>query len=225
MIVNDVLENAAIENVSSLPATLATGRMVFLTTNSKMYVGNASKVPVVTGHSIGEIKYSMLTLAQFQAEYDTTWVLANGANVAGSNYATVTGNTNIPDLRGRFLRGKNNGRTGGSADPNGDLALGSDTAFRTGSPSGGISASSSQAGTHNHDIQTFGDLTGGGSTAEAGFVYANTADGGDTWHTPSSSVVRITTAPNHSHTIAIGNFDTETAPAYTVANIFIKINR
>ena len=67
---------------------------------------------------------SMLTLAQFQAINGTTWVLANGASVSGSAYATITGNSTVPDLRGMFLRGKNNGRADTNEDPGGERLLG-----------------------------------------------------------------------------------------------------
>jgi hypothetical protein len=70
---------------------------------------------------VGTIIHSMLTVAQFESEYGTNWVIADGRSVTGTLYATVTGNTTIPDMRGRFLRGKNNG---GTTNPDGDLALG-----------------------------------------------------------------------------------------------------
>jgi hypothetical protein len=73
---------------------------------------------------VGMIISSMLTLAQFQAINGTAWVLADGSNIAGSLYATTTGTTTIPDLRGTVLRGKNNGRADGNQNPGGDNTLG-----------------------------------------------------------------------------------------------------
>lgn len=81
-------------------------------------------VNVPTSGVIGEIKASMLTLAQFQAQFGTNWVLANGASATGTAYATLTGSTIVPDCRGVSLRGKNNGRSDGAQNPDGDLALG-----------------------------------------------------------------------------------------------------
>lgn len=72
--------------------------------------------------SIGEIRMAYLTQSQFQSEMGPGWVSADGRNVSGSSYATLTGASNIPDLRGVFLRGKDNGR---GINPDGDLALGS----------------------------------------------------------------------------------------------------
>lgn len=73
---------------------------------------------------IGMIVPSMLTLAQFQAINGTSWVLANGASVSGSTYAAITGSSTVPDLRGMFLRGKNNSRADTNEDPDGERSLG-----------------------------------------------------------------------------------------------------
>ena len=83
----------------------------------------------VTGSSVkdqgrvGDIIQSMLTEEQFIAENGAGWVLADGKNVAGTKYATLIG-ASIPDKRGQFLRGKNNGRADGNENPAGENALG-----------------------------------------------------------------------------------------------------
>lgn len=80
----------------------------------------------VTGSSVkdqgrvGDIIQSMLTEEQFIAENGAGWVLADGRAVSGSKYAALIG-ANIPDLRGQFLRGKNNGRNDGNENPDGEL--------------------------------------------------------------------------------------------------------
>jgi len=66
----------------------------------------------------------MLSEAQIQAQIGDCWVLANGRSVTGSDYETLTGFSNIPDARGVFLRSKNNGRSDGNENPDGELALG-----------------------------------------------------------------------------------------------------
>ncbi len=79
---------------------------------------------------VGSIVPSLLMEAQFQAVAGNGWVLADGRSVAGSAYAVTTGNNNIPDLRGMFLRGRNSGgstagvRGDGNENPDGVLALG-----------------------------------------------------------------------------------------------------
>lgn len=73
---------------------------------------------------IGAVQSSVLSLAQFQAQNGTGWILADGSNVAGSAYATILGTSNVPDMRGVYLRGKNNGRADGNQDPIGEQSLG-----------------------------------------------------------------------------------------------------
>lgn len=54
-------------------------------------------------------------------EIDTSggiWVLADG-RTATTAYFQATGKANVPDLRGMFLRGLNEGRDDGSQDPEG----------------------------------------------------------------------------------------------------------
>lgn len=72
---------------------------------------------------VGTIIHSMLTTTQFASEYGTNWVLADGRSVTGTLYASVTGNSTIPDMRGAFLRAK-----GSTYNPDGDLAVGTYTA-------------------------------------------------------------------------------------------------
>ncbi len=74
--------------------------------------------------SVGTIITSMLTETQFQSLNGVAWVLMDGRNVMGSAYTTLTGFTTIPDARGAYIRGKNNGRVDGFQNPSGDLALG-----------------------------------------------------------------------------------------------------
>lgn len=71
---------------------------------------------------VGTIIHSMLSVAQFEGQYGDNWVLADGRSITGTLYASVTGLTTLPDMRGRFLRGK------GANNPDGDLALGAYTA-------------------------------------------------------------------------------------------------
>lgn len=72
---------------------------------------------------VGTIIHSMLTTAQFATQYGDNWVLADGRSVTGTLYASVTGNSTIPDMRGAFLRAK-----GATYNPDGDLAVGTYTA-------------------------------------------------------------------------------------------------
>jgi len=75
---------------------------------------------------VGSVVASLLDETNFYATKSSSfWVLCDGRDVTGSLYNTVTGNTHVPDMRGLFLRGKNNGQTfptGGN--PNADEPLG-----------------------------------------------------------------------------------------------------
>jgi len=73
---------------------------------------------------VGSVIHSMLTEAQFQAQMGVGWVLMDGRSVSGSRYHQITNNSTLPDARGQFLRGKNNGRADGKENPDGDSALG-----------------------------------------------------------------------------------------------------
>jgi hypothetical protein len=94
---------------------------------------------------VGEIVASMLTQGPFQRVHGSEWVLADGQNVKGSAYSAATGMETVPDLRGVFLRGKNNGR---AADGNAELSLGAYQAdgFKTHVHSGVIGISGVKAG-------------------------------------------------------------------------------
>lgn len=73
---------------------------------------------------VGTVLPSMLTEAQFQDIATDDWILADGRSVGGSEYETITGDGSVPDLRGIFLRGKNNGRTTSEGNSAGDVSLG-----------------------------------------------------------------------------------------------------
>lgn len=74
--------------------------------------------PVLQSVPVGTIISSMLIPKAFEAEYGRNWILADGSTVASTSaYAKATGATNVPDLRGVFIRGLNLGREhGGDAE-------------------------------------------------------------------------------------------------------------
>lgn len=47
---------------------------------------------------IGEIKFSPLTLAQFQAVAGDTWIAANGQSSVGTKYASQYGQNTVPNI-------------------------------------------------------------------------------------------------------------------------------
>lgn len=86
---------------------------------------------------LGDVKYSILSEAEFQNVNGLGWVLMKGQNkvnlgIGGSepsvfDYFATTDNASLnflPDGRGLFLRGKNNGRADGAQNPDGENLLG-----------------------------------------------------------------------------------------------------
>ena len=185
-------------------------RMVYVAEDDTSYVGDGTKwVRSGGGGTIGDLKTSILSEANFIIENGSTWVLADGQDVTGSDYTNLTGLTVIPDYRGLFLRGKNHTRVDGFADPAGDRAIGdianNTTANATVTPFG-----TSNPGTHTHSLITPGGITQSSQTLTQSNVTSNTND--------------LTGASGaHTHTINCG--DVETAPKHGVVNYFIKINR
>jgi len=146
---------------------------------------------------VGTIIHSMLTTTQFTAEYGDNWVLADGRSVTGSKYSAVTSNSTIPDMRGTFLRGKDNG-VGRNAD--GDLALGTYTDDKFESH-----VHQQQYATPGANIPAVAEVASGGSHT--------TIHGTDIGQSSSGAAL---------NTIATGG--NETSPKSTIVNIFIRIN-
>lgn len=106
----------------SLPTGFSSARWVgYLDTGASAQINGASTTQEGT---VGQIRTALLTESQFQLENGMGWILADGRNVAGSRFSTLFGANTVPDLRGVALRGKNNGRSDGNQNPDGDLALG-----------------------------------------------------------------------------------------------------
>ncbi len=93
-------------------------------------MGGAINLCLANVLPLGSIIHSMLTESQFQGETSAGWVLADGRDCSASNYAALTGITTVPDMRGVFLRAKNNGRSTSTGNEGGDLSLGTYEADR-----------------------------------------------------------------------------------------------
>lgn len=167
------------------------------------------------GLPVGSIVHSMLTEAQFQAETREDWILADGGSVSGSRYTAITGNSNVPDLRGIYLRGKNNGRSDGNEDPTGDQALGTFEADQNQVHSHGVTDP-----THAHSIIR----EGGSSGSQETFDISTKTPGNP--HSYSSTNAQSNSWLGFSSTgITIDNQGSNDArPNSVVVNIFIKIN-
>lgn len=158
---------------------------------------NSVDITPATTTQVGDVVQSMLTEAQFQAERDGTWVLADGRSVTGTKYETITGNSNIPDLRGRFLRGKNNDRSASSGNASGEVNLGTEQSDRLGSHSHRVWGKTSTGASYNDPL----NFPASGITGEQ-------TVGNEGWFT---QYIENTGAA-------------ETNPRNVTVNFFIKIN-
>lgn len=148
---------------------------------------------------VGSLVDSMLTPDQFQGLVGnmTTWVLADGGPCEGTTYADLTGNTNLPDLRGIFTRGKNNGATTSQNNPAGDLPLGS--------------YNPDTLGSHDH-VGLFDQGT-------------NSRWGNQLFSTGQTLAILGTQPEGVSSDFYTGNTGAaETTPKYVTVNKFIRIN-
>lgn len=184
---------------------------------------------------IGDVKQSFLSVAQFIAEHDNTWVLCDGqTDITGSDLHATTGWTTTPDVRGRFLRAKDHGA---GVNPDGDIAEGATQAEAT-KPNGlsaSTTASTSPDGSHNHNQahNSEGPNTTGGWDGSEGPYLAQRGSLGDSYY----RLMGVNSVPNvalgapagsHSHPVSASTTlsgDNETRPVCTTLNMYIKINR
>ena len=177
--------------------------------------GSASAGDIWT---VGSIQQSILTETQWATALGTEftkWALADGRNVAGSKYATLTGNSTIPDLRGAYMRmaGVNNTKAnwdGGTlatfqedstALPKNRLAIASDGDHKH--LQGYRTTSTNYYEFGWKALEKSAPVSSNGSYAEADLAYTST---------------------NGAHTHAIQGGDAETRPKTYAVNYFIKIN-
>lgn len=152
---------------------------------------------------VGSVFPSMLTEPQLQALLNnpnpSTWVVADGRDVTGSQFQFVTGMTNIPDLRGIFVRGLNNG---GSA-----AGTRSDSYANPNDPSGTFTPGTlalDAVGPHYHNYATQRRNADGSAIADVWFT--NSSLGSNTYSTDQGSAtpqgsVLVETAPKNASLI------------------------
>ena len=165
---------------------------------------------------VGSIQTSWLTETQFRAALglnsseDHKWCLCDGRNVTGSQFQTITGLANVPDLRGSYLRmaGQN---SNSQPDWNGE-ALRGFQGWMTGRSRTTMTGVTNNTGSHNHQ---WGSEIAGSQRAAADYMIV------DGWN-----IKRYTSdSGNHTHTVTInGGGDRETRPNSFSVNHFIKIN-
>jgi hypothetical protein len=122
---------AVIEQMDDLNATVQNNRQLIIYFGEHLQALNAELANLKTDNEnlqtdlatvqtapvpVGTVVSSLIPVAQFQALYGTfsakaPWVLADGRDVTGSEYAKVMGRNTVPDLRGAFFRGAGNNAT------------------------------------------------------------------------------------------------------------------
>lgn len=125
------------------------------------------KISTIDPWPVGTIEESILTVSQFQNQSGDSWVLADGSSATGTQYAAKIA-FSLVDLRGGFLRGKNNGRVDSYANPGGDLATGTYQADQMKSHSHTVDAS------HVHTIPRSVSPGSSTSTVFTGTGFLNT---------------------------------------------------
>lgn len=169
---------------------------------------------------IGTIIASMLQFEKFQNIAGNTWKPADGRKVSTtSKYATLTGNTTLPDLRGMFIRGLNQfdplmgPRRDKYKDPDGSRRKAgkpqNDATSLPKNKKSPFKGKAMSAGDHSH-IYFKARSEGGrpGSQARASSEASTTGSAGD-----------------HTHTILItAGGDSETRPVNIAVFYYIKID-
>lgn len=100
--------SALIAAVAAIVVALITTRG--LTSEIRKDVAKLEALPV------GTVIASFLNETQLNDSGEGLWVLADGRRVVGSDYARITGQQEVPNLQGMFLRGLD---PKGSTDPDG----------------------------------------------------------------------------------------------------------
>lgn len=147
---------------------------------------------------VGTIRESMLDEAEFNNENPGTWVLMDGRSCAGSVYASLSGQSNVPNMltEGTFLRQAKAGRSKGSYEADDNKA-------------------------HDHFVTAGQDTTGYTGQRTDTSLRSNFRGDGDTSYSLTSHTVFGTRA-NSSPTDIRGA--AESRPKNIAVNFFIKID-
>jgi hypothetical protein len=187
-------------------------------------VAVATTAAVASGDlwQIGSIQQTLLTEAQWATALGvdaTKWVLADGRDVSGSRWATLTGQSRVPDLRGAFIRGA--GQNSNAKNNWNGGAVGAFHEDTTRIPRNtGFTGTTNNAGSHTHTGGYTAPRYGANSGSDV-----NPANPGGSGNDDLNGHLRIDAAGDHTHTVSInGGGDVETAPSHFGLNTFIKVN-
>jgi hypothetical protein len=184
-------------------------------------VAVATTATAVSTTPVGTIIQSVLTPQQFQTAMGadgSKWRLAAGGDCTGTAYATLTGATTLPDLRGSFLRMAGQSLSGWDGG-----ALNGFTEDSTARPKNAFTGSTNSAGGHTHNLwsRRMNAYSGAGyysaaQTVGEGIMAGGATDVSGRWMDSDGA---------HSHTTTVtGGGDAETKPKSYAVNYFIKVN-
>jgi len=127
---------------------------------------------VVCSGAVGDVKYSILNPTQFAAENGNCWVPMDGRSIAGSQLATITGMSNVPNGGGMFLRSQDFSNSNQDPDRDHNSAI----AQSQGDGNKSHSHSMSSEGGHNHSLG-IDNGAGGVDAAEPMLFLSEVCDG------------------------------------------------
>jgi len=166
----------------------------------------------VCSGAVGDIKHSILDPTQFAAVNGACWVPMDGRSIAGSQLATITGMTNVPDGGGLFVRSQ---EFSGSA--NNDPSRTSGTAIAT------LQGEAVQS--HNHPVNDPGHTHGYRDTRQNGDAGAKCGCAGQSAPASADTVSDSETTVSSGTNISIQNTGgPETRPKNLNFWVYIRIN-
>lgn len=75
--------------------------------------------------AVGDVKYSLLAPKEFRKVNGRAWILmTDEQSIAGSRLSSLIHTTKLPDARGVFIRGMNEGRDSARGDSDGNRPIG-----------------------------------------------------------------------------------------------------
>lgn len=174
----------------------------------KHYVTKDNNVPV------GTIVASVLSPEDFSNHYGNNWAIADGREIGtDTKYYDITGKREIPDIRGRFLRGLN---LDAKIDPQVNRKVGDHQGDSTKLPE---SLDLSQ-GRHAHMFEIANVVTTKHAHRDGGSAFWTRKS----THAVGNEVFEITTHESGIHKHEIVGGDAETRPKNTSVYFYIKID-
>ena len=169
---------------------------------------------------VGTIIASVLKPRVFLDGRRDKWHLADASSIPEGELSRlvkqhglkIPDDSRLPDLRGMFLRGQNDGRVDGKGDPQEKRQVGSYQSAATGQPSTPFTGKARFSGKHQHGFN-------------AAIAYMSGPDKGHERAKPSGRKGTTEPADPHEHSVSItGGGDVETRPGNVSVYFYIKVN-